>query len=70
MKLYVKQITSIRVEVLDGHGFLVAVFFELPHAMLFCNAMFLTRKVEEVYGIDGKMLMGKLDDLIADQTAA
>lgn len=68
MKLYVTKLHNYTVE--DENKYGLATFRELPHAMLFCNAMFLTRKVEEVYGIDGKMLMGKLDDLIADQTAA
>jgi hypothetical protein len=65
MKLYVSKV-NLRFEVTDEDKYLVAVFFDKTHAMLFCNAMFLTRKAEEVYGIDGKLIMGKLDDLLAD----
>lgn len=67
MKLFISKLHNYTVE--DENKYGLATFRELEHALLFCNAMFLAGRVEEVYGLDGKLFAGSIDDLVANMEA-
>jgi hypothetical protein len=64
MKLFIIHDHDFIVE--DENHSKLGTFTKLDHAKLFCDNMFRTGRAETVYGIDGQVLMGTLDHLLAD----